>query len=94
MPLHLLAKNESERQKAVFDQWSPAVAAVGALTGLLGVGSDLLFIGVLGFEIGEALPNDRLWSSSSKESLANKTADVALFMAGNWIGRKIRERRT
>lgn len=86
----LVATEPGDRGRAVIDQWSPAVVAAGAVTGVLGLGSDAVLIGVLGFEIGQAIPDGRRWLGTNPETLANKTADVFLFMIGNWLGKKLR----
>lgn len=87
----LLATEPRDRGRAVLDQWSPAVIGAGALTALFGLTSEVVFIGVLGFEIGQAIPDGRRWLGTNRETLANKTADVVLFMLGNWIGKKLKE---
>ena len=88
--IRLVARSEADTDKAVIDQWTPVVFGAGVASGVLDLSTETVVIGAFAFEVVQAWPPSAAWMQGSGESLANKTGDLAVFILGYWLGKKLK----
>jgi len=93
----LLALHRSDQNLAVLDPWSSVHFGVGMAAGLTKIPWWAALGAAVAYEFGEQAFEDSPWgkrvfSTSGPESLPNAVADVAIYMAAWWLGRRYGER--
>lgn len=89
--MKLVATSKRDLDSAVLDPWSAVHLGSGLATGLVGVTAKQALFVSLAYDVVFSLFFQRrtgLLHTTGDEVVWNKLADVAIFMTGNYMGRK------
>ena len=94
--MKLIALHQSDQNRAMLDPWSTVHWGMGMAAGLTGTPLWLALGAAVAYEVAEQVFEDsevgkRLFAVSGPETLSNSVADVVLFAAAWWLGRRYKQ---
>lgn len=96
--MKLIATEKREQNHAMLDPWTVVHFGTGLASGLMGVPRHLSFSAAVAYELVEQYVERQKWGrelfeTHRHESVPNAVVDVAVFVAGHYLGEAWNDRR-